>query len=144
MTLRFNLEDINRQGGEFARAVNFALSSHSIPPVNYSPKPASRSKYGNKKVAYDGLVFDSKHEYKYYLLLQTRQAKGEIDNLQLQPVFPIIINDKKVCKVILDFSFRETATGNVRFIDCKGFETPLSKLKKKLVEAQYAIEVEWV
>ena len=147
MTLRFNLEDINRQGGKFAEAVNSALLSQKpapfVPPVEMRQIPAN-NKYGNKKVFVDGLKFDSKHEYKYYLLLKAREAKGEIDNLTLQPVFPVVINDKKICKVILDFSYRDKGTGRSHFIDCKGFATEVSKLKKKLVEAQYLIEVEWL
>lgn len=106
--------------------------------------PKKKTKYGNVKTEVDSFVFDSKKEAKFYEALKLRNKAGEVDSITLQPKFPIIINGIKCCDVVLDFSCRDTLTGKVHFIDVKGHHTALSKLKKKLVEALYGINVEWV
>ena len=53
------------------------------------PKKRRFSKYGNKKVTIDGIVFDSKKEYEHYELLCLKQAAGEITDLQRQVKFEI-------------------------------------------------------
>lgn len=107
-------------------------------------KKKGRGKYGAIKTEVDGIIFHSKRESEYYRQYKILEKAGKLDNLKLQPVFPIIINDQKICKVILDFSFRELPGGKVRFIDCKGLDTAISRLKRKLVEALYNIKVEIV
>lgn len=65
--------------------------------------------------------------------LHVLEATGAIMRLEQQPVFPVIINGKTVCKYVADFAW---FTGNCRVIeDCKGVSTPVFNLKKKLVEA---------
>lgn len=83
----------------------------------------------------------SQGESKRYLTLKRREALGEIDRLELQPKFPIIIKGEKVCNVILDFSYRTVKTGAVTIEDYKGMDTPISRLKRKLVKAVYDIDV---
>lgn len=51
---------------------------------------ASRAKYGNKKVEYDGISFDSKKEMQRYLVLKEAQEKGIISDLELQPQYELI------------------------------------------------------
>ncbi len=88
------------------------------------------SKYGAKKTEIDGYVFDSKAEagrYSYLLLLE---KAGEISDLSLQPVFPLIVNEKYIGKYIADFQYKDQ-DGNRVVEDVKGMATPVFRLKKK-------------
>ncbi len=107
-------------------------------------KPKKRSKYGAKKITADGIVFDSALEYRYYQELMIRFRAIEIGLPKIHPKFPITINGKKICVVELDFEYWDLLAVHRRYVDCKGFDTPMSRLKRKLVEAQYGITVEIV
>lgn len=50
----------------------------------------NRSKYGNKRVVYEDITFDSKKEMKRYLVLKQAQDNGVITDLELQPQFELI------------------------------------------------------
>ena len=102
------------------------------------------NKYGAKKCTIDGHKFDSLAESNYYIILRDRLKKQEIGDLQIHPFFHIEINGKKICKVVLDFSYYDNKLCKDIFVDVKGFATSVSKLKKKLVEAQFKITVDWV
>jgi len=106
-------------------------------------KLARRSKYNATKVDYDGHIFDSKQECAHYKELKLLAAAGEITALKLQPEYSIEINGQKICRVVLDFSYYDN-DGHIRVVDVKGYDNPLSKLKRKLVEATYGIIVEIV
>lgn len=48
------------------------------------------NKYGNKKVEYDGYVFDSKKEKDRFVFLKEAEKKGVITNLQRQVKFELL------------------------------------------------------
>lgn len=98
-------------------------------------------KYGAKLTEIDGIVFHSKREAARYSYLKMLHLGKEIADLELQPTYTIVIKDKKICNVILDFRYRDLKTGKQIIEDSKGFDTPVSKLKRKLVEAAAGIEV---
>lgn len=102
-----------------------------------------RNKYHAKKARVDGYSFDSQAEARRYGELRLMEKAGEISGLKVHPVFPIEIQGRPVCKVILDFSYKDKNGDDVHE-DVKGVDTALSKLKRKMVEAQYAIDVEVV
>lgn len=97
------------------------------------------SKYKAKKTTLDGITFHSKAEANRYLVLKNMQREGVISNLKLQPEWLITWGTEKICKVILDFAYIK----DNRWIyeDVKGVDTALSKLKRKLVQAQHGIGV---
>jgi hypothetical protein len=98
-----------------------------------------RSKYGNKKITLDGLKFDSKAEGNRYLVLKDKLTHNEISNLEMQPMFPVHINGKQVCKYFADFKYIQK--GETIIEDVKGARTAIYRLKKKMVEAQYNIRI---
>lgn len=49
-----------------------------------------RPKYGNKKVEYQGKLFDSKREMQRYIVLKEAEEKGVISDLQTQVVFELV------------------------------------------------------
>ena len=54
----------------------------------------------------------------------------------MHPPFPCVVNDKKVCLYKADFKYKNI-NGNEIIEDTKGMQTPMFRLKKKLVEALY-------
>jgi hypothetical protein len=87
----------------------------------------------------DGIVFDSKKESRRYGELRLLESQGLIENLQLQPEYQCIVNEKKICKYIGDFKYWESGKPVVE--DVKGVRTAVYRLKKKLVEALYGITI---
>lgn len=49
-----------------------------------------RPKYGNKKVEYQGKLFDSKREMQRYIVLKEAEEKGLISDLRTQITFELI------------------------------------------------------
>lgn len=101
-----------------------------------------RTKYGAEKVKIDGYRFDSKAEARRYGELRLLQKAGKIFALTVHPVYPINIRNQHICNVELDFFYHNTETNEDHYEDVKGFDMPLSKLKRKLVEAAYGFKVE--
>ncbi|MGM9970069.1 MAG: DUF1064 domain-containing protein [Anaeroplasma sp.] len=56
---------------------------------------AKGSKYGNKRVIYNGIKFASQKEYERYRFLEMLEKQGEIQDLQLQVKFELIPAIKK-------------------------------------------------
>ena len=110
------------------------------------------SKYGAIKTEVDGIVFASKAEARRYAELRLLEKAKEIYDLELQPKFPIYVArpgqatvtraTKPVCTYIADFRYRRGPTGVLTIEDVKGMKTPVYRLKKKLVEAQYGIQIQ--
>lgn len=114
--------------------------------VRISNKTAQRlglvgkSKYNNRKVTYQGLTFDSKKEFEYYLLLKDKEKRGLVFNikrqvpLEIQPAFTDKTGVKhRAITYKADFVYTDRLTGTTRYIDVKGFRTEVYKLKKKLL-----------
>lgn len=107
-----------------------------------------RSKYYSKKVIIDGIKFDSKREGEYYQKLKILLKQGLIKDLELQKEYLLqdkfVINGKTRRKITYraDFSYVSTEDDKLHVVDVKGFRTELYKLKKKLFEYKYNIEIE--
>jgi len=109
-------------------------------------------KYGAKPTTVDGIRFASKAEAKRYSELKLLEKAGEIIGLKLQPKFDIHVaafvrdcppgvrHPQKVCSYIADFAYYDKS-GVAIFEDAKGFKTPMYRLKKKMVEAEYGIQI---
>lgn len=109
-----------------------------------------RSKYKNKKTTCDGIEFDSKKEQNHYLKLKAMEEVGLIKNLELQKEYILqekfVLNGKTRRKITYkaDFSYITTEDDKLHVVDVKGFKTEVYKLKKKLFEYKYKIELEEV
>src|SRR5574344_189772 len=106
------------------------------------------SKYLNKKCDYDGLKFDSLKERNRYIELKALQQTGSISHLKCQPVFKYLSDDKKkvLFKYIADFDYC-TDDGSYTVEDVKSPMTaklPVFRLKKKLIEDRFKIEIHLV
>jgi len=102
---------------------------------------SKKSKYRAKKCQDNGIRFDSIGEKNRYLLLELLQKSGKITALKRQVRFELNEqNGTKICEYIADFTYIDDA-GNYIVEDFKGFKTPIYKLKKKWLKAQYGYEI---
>ncbi len=104
-------------------------------------------KYGAIATMVEGIRFQSKAEAHRYQELRLLEKAGHIKGLELQPSFPIHVAHHRggeltqVCVYKADFRYREGPRGLLKVEDVKGVCTPVYKLKKKMVEAQYGIQI---
>ncbi len=102
-----------------------------------------KSKYNNKKVKLDGVIFDSKSEAAYYWThLKPKLERGEISNLEFHPKIKCEIGGKHICYYNADFRYLDPQmTGPLNqqgcyvLVEVKGFKTETYRLKIKLVAA---------
>jgi hypothetical protein len=97
------------------------------------------NKYRNIKTSYNSVLYDSKKEASYAqhldLLLRAKEIKSWVgDKKELR--FNLIVNGKKICAYIPDFKIVHNS-GLVEYVDVKGMETTVFKLKFKLIKALY-------
>lgn len=97
------------------------------------------SKYGNKKVEVNGILFDSKKEARRYLELTALQAAGEIRDLKRQVSFLLIPSQRIDGKVVerevryvADFTYYDKG-GSYVVEDTKGYRTLDYILKRKMM-----------
>lgn len=111
------------------------------------------SKYKNKKVVVNGIKFDSQKEARYYTSLLLLERTGRIKDLrrqvkyELQPSFKLNSKTIRAINYIADFVYYDTKNECIKVIDVKGSKETLTdvyKLKKKLFEYKYQIEIEEV
>lgn len=106
------------------------------------------AKYHNKKITYDGYTFDSIKEKNYYIKLKLLEKAGKIKDLELQKEFELQpsykLNNKTSRKITYraDFTYKTTEDDKLHVIDVKGYRTDVYRLKKKIFEYKYKIEIE--
>ena len=100
------------------------------------------NKYRAKRTTIGDQTFASKREASRFLVLKRLEESGAIARLECQPEYLLEIAGRKIAKYVADFRYVTTARP-VRVVieDAKGYKTPVYRLKKKLVEALYGIEV---
>lgn len=107
-----------------------------------------RQKYHNKKVAMNGLEFDSKKEMNRFLELSLLQKAGKIKDLRCQVKFVLIPAQRdpmtgklleRECAYVADFVYQEGGRNVVE--DTKGFRTKEYIIKRKLMLERYGIRI---
>jgi Protein of unknown function (DUF1064) len=107
-----------------------------------SPLPGSipaRRKYGNTPTTQDGYKFDSKLEAHRYGELKLLLAAGMITDLKLQTRWDLQVNGSHVAYYFSDFDYLDDGKRVVE--DAKAVWTPVYSLKKKMLKAQYGIDI---
>ena len=102
-------------------------------------------KYGNKKVEYNGLKFDSKREAYYYQIYKKLEQQGDLWNLKLQTKLDFKIDGKHIFYYKPDFEY-DDRNGH-HYIDVKSPATEKNavfRLKRKLIENYYKVKIEIV
>ena len=111
------------------------------------PKP---SKFGNHKVQWGGMHFDSKWEWERFMELLALEEGEQIHSLQrqvsfeLQPAFTRDGEDIKAIRYIADFVYSELDAEDGKWHrvieDAKGHETVVFRLKWKMLKWLYRDE----
>lgn len=108
---------------------------------------STMSKYKNKKVVVDNILFDSKKEANYYIYLKMLEDAGKIVDLELQrkfvlqPTFKLNEKTYRAITYVADFVYKDQE-GQTHVVDTKGYRTEVYKIKKKLFMKKYGIEIE--
>jgi hypothetical protein len=99
---------------------------------NIKPKKPKRSKYNNKRIKVDGILFDSQKEADYYNDLKLQLRAGVIKGFCRQPEFVLVAGfaDRKPVTYKADFIVFNL-DGTAEIVDTKGFETEVFKIKEK-------------
>lgn len=99
-------------------------------------RPPLRHKFHAIPTEVDGILFASKKEAAYWGQLMLARKSGEL--LFVLRQVPFHLPGGVTYRVdFLEF----WKDGSVRFTDVKGFKTQTYKVKKKLVEAHYPVEI---
>ena len=107
------------------------------------------SKYGAKKVTFDGKTFDSQKEAQRYAELRLLDRGKVISDLKCQVKFELIPNQKdengkvieRAVNYIADFVYIDKNTGKTVVEDTKGFKTKEYIIKRKLMLWIHNIEI---
>jgi len=114
-------------------------------------RPTGRTKYHAVPTVVDGMRFASKAEAARYRELMQLGAAGLVQNLEFQPRFDLHVNDIKVGTYVADFRYQERSSPS--WLNCildgwqdviedvKGVRTPVYRLKKRMVEAEYGFTI---
>ena len=126
---------VNMSAAEYRSAMGL-----SVP--RQAPEPVKKNKYGAQKTEADGYVFDSKKESAHWLKLRRMEEAGLIHNLKRQTELPFFLKGKKMFVYKPDMEYDDD-TGH-HYVDTKSPATitPVFKLKKKIIEAEYGITIE--
>jgi len=102
------------------------------------PRMLKRSKYRNVKAQWQGQTFDSHYELECFQTFEQQRVLGAIRSVVRQVSMPLPGSRRRIR---VDFLIVEN-DGNQRWMDAKGFETALSKLKRDQVRDAYGITIE--
>lgn len=104
------------------------------------------NKYNAKRiVTEDGLKFDSKREYDYYLNLLDLEKSGDITNLRRQVKYILIPKNDKFRELAYVADFVYIDKDNIEHIvDVKGMILPEFKIKQKLFYSIFGKMIEIV
>jgi len=93
-----------------------------------------KNKFNAKKQTYKGKTFDSKKELTRFLILESMEKNNYIYDLELQPVFPLIVNGHKIGRYTADFRYKNR-NGEVIVEDVKSKITKTRDyiLRKKIL-----------
>lgn len=101
-----------------------------------------RNKYNAKQVVIGKLKFASRAEAARYLILADMQRRDEIRNLAIQPEYALPAGIVYRADFAYDQLWKVDGVTWLRVVeDVKGFETAAFRLKRRLFEDQYGIEL---
>lgn len=99
--------------------------------------PARASKYGAIATTVDGIRFDSKKEARYYEQLKLRKAAGEVSHWLRQ----VPLHLPGGTRYVIDFLVFFMDGRAPEYVDVKGRETAMFRVKRREIEHHYPIKV---
>ena len=103
----------------------------------YRQRWSTKNKYGNLSSMYDGVQYHSKREAREAAELDLRVKAGELVKWERQARISLDVNGYHICNYFVDFKLYYP-DGVVEYLEVKGFETDVWKMKWKLFEALYS------
>lgn len=102
-------------------------------------------KYRNVPTEIDGIRFASKREALRYCELKLLERAGVIEDLKLQPRYPLTVKGLHICTYVADFEYCDLRNRALYVTeDAKGVRTRDFINKAKLFHAIYGREVQLV
>lgn len=98
-----------------------------------------KSKFGNVKTRGFHSKREAAHDQELILLEQT----GNIQDIQRQVPFDLVVNGVKVCRYIADHVYWDRSLQKKVIDDTKGYRTAIFNLKWKMLKAQYGNKYEY-
>jgi hypothetical protein len=99
------------------------------------------NKYHNHPTTVDGIRFDSKKEARFYEQLKIRKALGEVSYWLRQVPVHLPGGSRYVVDFLVIYTDEQLAP---EYIDVKGRETQVFRLKKREIEHHYPIRIKCV
>lgn len=111
--------------------------------MTWRRSPPGISKFRAVPTVVDGVRFDSKAEARRWVELQQLQAAGQIRKLRRQVRYELPVNDQVVARYVADFVYQRAVGDYWDEVveDVKGVETPMFRLKAKLMRAIHGIDI---
>ena len=123
------------------------------PVLDYSQVPSllakqkKLNKYGAIRTKNaDGTTSDSKREARWdaAIFMAAKEACVAYEVIRKEK-YPLIVNGKKVCYYVCDWAIYAIGNNGTKYhiatADCKGFKTPIYRLKKKMFKAMYGYDI---
>lgn len=108
-------------------------------PREPATKPEAKpNKFHNHPTTVKGIRFDSKKEARYFEQLEIRKATGEVAYFLRQVPIHLPGGTRYVVDFLVFFNDPERQP---EYVDVKGRETPLFRVKKREVEHHYPINI---
>lgn len=114
--------------------------------INYLSKSRKKNKFGAKKQTFNGAKYDSTLEAKVAEDLEWQVKSGDLVEVKRQVKIPLYVNGIVITSYYIDFVTIDKH-GSKKYIEVKGFETEVWKIKWKLCQAlrdQIDPGAEWV
>lgn len=108
-----------------------------------------RNKYGARKVIIDGQHFDSQREANRWWDLRMLEKGGQISQLERQVPYVLAQavtlhgarRKKPALRYVADFRYFDVKAGHFVVEDAKGYESPISRIKRHLMKSVHNIDV---
>ena len=94
------------------------------------------NKYHSKNTMYNGYNYDSKLEASYAIELDWLIKAKQVTSFERQHKIDILVNSVHICNYFIDFKVFYP-DGHIEFVEIKGVETDVWKIKWKLAQAIY-------
>lgn len=122
--------------------------TRALKPAEYRAINRRHHKFSAKSRVVEGITFPSRLQAQRYGELRLLEKAGMIKELRLELPYRITINDQLVCVYKADFVYDEFVKEHAGWVewrvvieDAKGMQTPVYRLKKKLMKAVHGITI---
>lgn len=96
--------------------------------------------YANRRIVFDGYVFDTQAECARWMELKLLAQVGEIQNLQRRVEYPLQVNGRMICSYTPDFRYEQDGKTIVEDVRTAP-STQVARIKAHLMKAIHGMEI---